>query len=186
MNVASLHLLLFGAVGLLLLSLAGCRPDTLAEQLQGRWVGEPDPAAGVVLRPNSEGELVPQVDPDTGEVVEYRTDLEAHPVRITLEFHDGAHVTMWKNEREERIEGSWQLISTTDSRALLELTDQPPEIEQPGPSPAPEAKQEEKSEAVQRRFELKMAPEGASFTLQEDGADKRFGRLLFKRAAPAE
>lgn len=173
-------------------TLVGCGPATVADQLKGRWVGKPDPAAGVVQRPDETGTLQPDE-----ETTADPTDLEGFPVEVTLEFLKGGNATMWLGDRRQVIEGSWKVLTAEADRVQLEITDQPPAIEKPK-----KAKDEDKSESpengeaepiakqaadkdaaprTQRRFTLSWNDDRTSFTLQEEGADDRFGRLLFKR-----
>ncbi|MEM6798579.1 MAG: hypothetical protein AAF589_03615 [Planctomycetota bacterium] len=158
---------------------SGCGTAAISERLVGAWVGEPDATAGEVIRPTAapdgEEEAEPPAEP---------TDLEAFDFRITLEFAPRGSVVMWLNDKQKRIDGSWQVLSVEGDRAQIEFTDQPPRAtENDGkPDARKDAKEPEAPKLTQRRFELRMDPDEDRFTLQEEGADKRFGRLVFRRA----
>ena len=156
---------------LALLACSGCGPGMVEEKLIGEWVGEPDPTAGVVQRPVSSAGDFASDEVAEGEAT--RTDLEAFAFRITLQFQQRGAAAMWLNDNQQPINGSWQVLDALADRVQLELTDQPPSADADEQAPP----------ARQRRFEVRFADDGQSFTLVEEGADKLFGRLLFRRSS---
>ncbi|MEM6329489.1 MAG: hypothetical protein AAF790_04480 [Planctomycetota bacterium] len=184
------------------LAAAGCGASAVSQRLEGVWVGRPDPEAGVVKRPSA----APGADATRGEAnpsdtrpgdaaagLSGRTDLEAFDFEITLDFARRGVVTMWL-DGGQRIDGSWKVLSVDGGVALIELTDRPPEspadkaakkraAAEGAPAAPPAAEQPKRT---QRRFELRLDPERDRFTLQEEGADRRFGRLLFEKRATTD
>ncbi len=158
------------------MTVPGCGPQSVSERLLGTWVGAPDPAAGKIDRPVAAVQLEDEKPVDAGQSTP--TDLEAFQFRITIQFAKNGAATMWLDD-SSRIEGSWQVLSVDRDIVQLELTDGPPQLRrEKGDSTEPI---DSPAQREQRRFELEFDTEQEAFTLKEEGADKRFGRLLFKR-----
>ncbi|QDT70311.1 hypothetical protein MalM25_32570 [Planctomycetes bacterium MalM25] len=167
----------FSCVVALALGLAGCDgTQSISQRLAGEWVGRPETIAERTLR-EWPGRLVDDtIDAQHPEVAAAiakapPTDLEqyAPEVEVTLELlEDGA--ARMAMAGEEALEGRWSLTPVEGRRAQLEI-----QITKPAAGEGGEA------ESLRRRFEIVLLREGEGFVLREQGADQRYGRLLFLR-----
>ncbi len=147
-----------------LLLIAGCDgPAGLKSSLVGDWVGRAERAAERTLRdwPSDEG-------PKTEQEVEgvLPTDLEKLPeFQVGLLINRDGSVEM-DLDKTDSMTGSWQLQPTESNRGILQIT-------------------VENADSEQRRFIVLYLPaeegEKDRFLLSEQGADPRYGRLLFER-----
>lgn len=116
-----------------------------------------------------------EIDPSDPEVVaaiaaEPPTDLESAKdvrIRLSLGLVGQAEIALGGDTRT----GSWSVEPLDARRALLEI-----EVTANDQDASPE----------RRRFDLEFLPGAESFVLRENGADGRFGRLLFTRPGAAE
>ncbi|MEM9185534.1 MAG: hypothetical protein AAGB00_03465 [Planctomycetota bacterium] len=171
----------------------GCGTAPLEQQLLGEWVGSPDSAAARESRTPSkltqltgratdganaagekaaEEEITAAADPVNAEsphpAAAEATDLDAFDFRITLNLRPRGELRM-SLSGGAALAGSWQVLVQEGATGVLELVSKP-----------------EGAVAQQRRFEVAMDPNGAGFTLREEGADPRFGWLYFRRPEAAE
>lgn len=155
---------------------AGCGgPITLAQQATGEWVGRPESARERIERewPGGAPED-PASDPEYAAALADAptTDLENRSdvvIRMRLGVSGTAELSL-DGDRMRR--GRWSLEPLEGGRALLDLALEP----EGAPSDAGEEP---------RRFELAFHDAGKRITLREQGADRRFGRLLFERVEAA-
>ncbi|TWT94785.1 hypothetical protein Pla108_36340 [Botrimarina colliarenosi] len=157
-------LLLFAAATTL-----GCGGSlSLPQRLAGDWVGRPESAAERTTREWPTGDL----DPDDPEIAAAAaatppTDLEAFAdVRVELRLGDSGDARLTLAGGEPLV-GKWKATSVEGRRALLEIG-----VERTG---------DEEPTLESRRFDIELLPRGEGFVLREQGADRRFGRLLFLR-----
>ncbi|QDV80350.1 hypothetical protein [Botrimarina mediterranea] len=150
----------------------GCdTPLSLSQRLDGRWVGRPESAAERTVRewPTRES------DPDDPAIAEAAaetppTDLEAFDsVRVELELDDSGAARMSLAGGEPLV-GEWQLSSIEGRRGVLEISVERGEVDG-------------KQTFETRRYDVEaLRPvDGEGFVLREQNADRRFGRLLFRR-----
>ncbi|MEN0111256.1 MAG: hypothetical protein AAF805_11095 [Planctomycetota bacterium] len=154
-------------------ALAGCGgPLTLAQQVTGEWVGRPEPAHDRVAREWPGGPPDdPANDPEYTAALDAAptTDLESRPdvvIRMRLGPTGAAELSL---DGERARTGRWSLEPLDGGRALLDLSLDP----EGAPSDAAEEP---------RRFEVVFLDAGERIALREQGADRRFGRLMFQRA----
>lgn len=149
----------------------GCDgPTSLAQKLTGDWVGRPETIAERTVRewPTA------TVDEDDPLLVEALadakpTDLEAATdVRVQMRLGDAGEAKLTLGGTRP-ITGEWSVTPIDGRRGLLEIT------------PAADGEEGETSPR-RHRYEVEFLPEGGSFVLREQGADGRFGRLLFERS----
>lgn len=143
---------------------AGCEgPAGLQSSLVGNWTGRAESAAERTIRewPTDDG-------PTTEEEVEgaLPTDLEKLPqfqVGMKLERVGSIEMDL---DQTDSMKGTWQLETTEANRGILQIAT-------------------EGDVAEQRRFMIQFLPakegEKDRFLLSEQGADPRYGRLLFER-----
>lgn len=155
---------------------AGCGgPLTLAQQATGEWAGRPEPARERIAREWPGG--APEdaaADPEYSAALADApvTDLESRPdvvIRMRLDVTGAATLSL---DGDRARSGRWSLEPLDGGRALLDLALEP----EGAPSDAT---------AEPRRFEVVFDEGGERLTLREQGADGRFGRLVFERVAPA-
>lgn len=147
--------------------MAGCDgPTSLAQRLKGEWIGRPETIAERTVREWPTG----PVDEDDSLLVEaladaLPTDLEAAPdaqVQMRLDEAGEAELSLGG---ASPVKGQWVVTPIDGRRGMLEIT----------PETADGA-------AQRRRFDVEFLPKGTAFVLREQGADGRFGRLLFERS----
>jgi hypothetical protein len=152
--------------------LLGCdTPLSLSQQLDGAWVGRPESAAERTVRewPTREA------DPDDPEIAEAAaatppTDLESFSrVRVELELNDSGQAKLTL-AGDKPLVGEWALSSVEGRRGVLEIRVERGEVDG-----------EQTFET--RRFDIEaLKPiDGEGFVLREQNADRRYGRLLFRR-----
>lgn len=170
-------------------NVVGCGAGPLEQQLVGRWVGKPDSMAGREKRvPSPITEADEATTSDDNQAVSSQenggqaeepaktnesTDLETFDFRLTLDFGPEGMIEMWKEERQELLSGTWQVLSQTGNRANIEIA-----VKREADR---ESEQQPEPILEQRRFELVLEPEATGFTLREEGADPKFGWLYFER-----
>ena len=148
----------------LLLLFTGCEgPASLHSSLVGNWAGRAESAAERTIRewPTDDG-------PKTEEEVEgaLPTDLEKLPkFQVGMNFERNGSIEM-DLDQTDSMKGTWQLEPTEVNRGILQIAT-------------------EGEDPEQRRFMIQFLPakEGGKdrFLLSEQGADPRYGRLLFER-----
>lgn len=154
-------------------AVAGCDgPATLTQRLTGEWVGRPESAAERVAREWPTGAPAEGDPPDP----ELEAAIRAEPPsdietladqRVTMRLlADGSAELSLEGASSQS--GVWVVEAGEGRRAMLDLTT------------SPEA---DGGEAVRRRFVVEFL-DSEGFTLREQGADRRFGRLLFLPANP--
>lgn len=169
MNRPALPRLLSLCAAVLLL---GCdTPLSLSQQLDGAWVGRPESAAERTVRewPTREA------DPDDPEIAEAAaatppTDLESFSsVRVEVELNDSGKAKLTLAGAEPLV-GKWSLSSVEGRRGVLEI-----KVERGVVDGEPTFET--------RRFDIEaLKPiDGEGFVLREQNADRRYGRLLFRR-----
>lgn len=145
--------------------ITGCNGSGgLQGSLIGDWVGRAERAAERTMRewPTEDG-------PKTEEEVEgaLPTDLEKLPeFQVGLKLMRDGSVEM-DLDKTDSMTGSWEIQPTESNRGILQIT-------------------AENDDSEQRRFMVEFLPakeegEKDRFLLSEQGADTRFGRLLFER-----
>lgn len=156
---------------LLVAACVGCSVDSLPQQLEGRWVGKPDSFADREARtPSVLSTLSPSAAAD-GAKDAPATELERYQFEVMLDLRADGELAMALNQGgvDRQLAGTWQVISRVGNTATLELTQ------------AASAD----SDTVQRRFTLTLEPGGDGFTLREEGAEREFGWLYFRREGGA-
>ena len=151
---------------------AGCdAPLSLSQQLEGAWVGRPESAAERVIREWPTRDADPN-DPEIAQAAAETppTDLEAFAgVRVELELDDAgkARLTL---AGEQPLAGEWSLPLVEGRRGVLEIQVERGEVDG-------------KPTFETRRFDIEVLKptDGEGFVLREQNADRRFGRLLFRR-----
>lgn len=167
----------------LLVGVVGCEgPQSISQRLVGEWSGRPETIAERTLR-EWPGRLVddtinaehPEVAAAIAKAPPTDLELYAAEARITLKLQEDGAVVMTMAGKDP-LEGKWILTPVEGRRAQLEIL-----VGQPA------AAEGEASDAVRRRYELEMLRDGDGFVLREQGADRRYGRLIFQRpgGAPA-
>lgn len=147
---------------LTLTALAGCGgPATLSQRFVGEWTGRAESSAERVQRewPGGRTDGAGAETPDTEP-----TDLEKYDqlrVELQLKRLGGSRLSI---NGERALEGRWSLAPGEGRRATLEITIESDSVEE------------------RRRFQVELLPDYDHFVLQEEGADPRFGRMLFTRA----
>ncbi len=160
-------------IGLAALSIAGCDGAlSMSQRLVGEWVGRPETAAERIVREwpaRAGGKQLTADDPEIAAAIAKApvTDLEtqAAETRVTMRLGELGGATL-SLAGEQELTGQWGITPLEGRRAQLEI-----EIE-----PATEGEK-----PVRRRFDLEFFKEGEAFTLREQSADRRFGRLVFRR-----
>lgn len=174
------HLVRFAWVALVAL-VSGCEgPQSISQRVLGEWVGRPETIAERTLR-EWPGRLIDDAidaeNPDVAAAIAKapRTDLEldAPDARVTLDLRERGAVRMAMTGQEP-IEGRWSLTPVVGRRGLLEIQATTAAVEDA-----------DADEARRRVYEIEMLREGDGFVLREQGADRRYGRLLFERAGGA-
>jgi hypothetical protein len=195
-------------VGLLLIGLTtGCQ-DRMADQLLGRWVGQPDSSAKQAKREDlryqsltgpvktkeysiefqqpaeSQHDLLTETPNQSSLLSAGATDWEQYDVQIFLEFARSQQVSMsLANEAEPR-SGSWRVVRETPIGLVIEI-----ETSRNEQSGSQEIPVQGGVSTERRRFELQLtlddrAENGQScigFRLIELGADPRLGAIYFQR-----
>lgn len=161
----------------LALGLAGCDGAlSISQRLAGEWVGRPETIAERTLR-EWPGRLVddtiddqhPEVAAAIAEAPPTDLELYAPEVEVTLELREDG-VARMAMAGEQPLEGRWSLTPVEGRRAQLEIQ-----------VPKPPAAEGEEAGSMRRRYEIVMLREGEGFVLREQGADRRYGRLIFER-----
>ncbi|MEN1679053.1 MAG: hypothetical protein AAGJ46_05640 [Planctomycetota bacterium] len=134
-------------------------------QLLGEWEGVPDTAELRAERAALAAETAVVSPPAENTEA---TDLEAFALRIAIDFSPDGQLEMALNEAS-KLAGRWRVVSQFGDRAVVELA-----VNADGEG-------NESLGGEQRRFDLRMGPDSAWFTLREEGADPMFGQLLFRR-----
>ena len=150
--------------------LVGCDgPLTLSQRLEGKWVGRPETATERVTRewPTGQPDADAPADPELERALRETppTDLEAFgnvAVSMRLSLGGQAELTLGGGTQS----GVWSVEAGEGARAVLDLA--------VSPSGGAEGR-------VRRRYVVDFVDTGG-FTLSEQGADRRFGRLLFEPA----
>jgi hypothetical protein len=195
-------------VGLLLIGLTtGCQ-DRMADQLLGRWVGQPDSSAKQAKREDlryqsltgpvktkeysiefqqpaeSQHDLLTETPNQSSLLSAGATDWEQYDVQIFLEFARSQQVSMsLANEAEPR-SGSWRVVRETPIGLVIEI-----ETSRNEQSGSQEVPVQGGVSTERRRFELQLTLDDRSengqscigFRLIELGADPRLGAIYFKR-----
>jgi hypothetical protein len=200
-------------VGLLLIGLTtgglttGCQ-DRMADQLLGRWVGQPDSSAKQAKRESlryqdlmgpvktkehsvefqqpaeSQHDLLTETPNQSSLLSAGATDWEQYDVQIFLEFERSQQVSMsLANEAEPR-SGSWRVVRETPIGLVIEI-----ETSRNEPSGSQEMSGQGEVSTERRRFELQLTLDDRSengqsclgFRLIELGADPRLGAIYFQR-----
>jgi hypothetical protein len=200
-------------VGLLLIGLTtgglttGCQ-DRMADQLLGRWVGQPDSSAKQAKRESlryqdltgpvktkehsvefqqpaeSQHDLLTETPNQSSLLSAGATDWEQYDVQIFLEFEHSQQVSMsLANEAEPR-SGSWRVVRETPIGLVIEIKTSRNE-----PSGSQEMSGPGEVSTERRRFELQLTLDDRSengqsclgFRLIELGADPRLGAIYFQR-----
>lgn len=173
-------------VGLLALLANGCGGAlTMSQRLAGEWVGRPETVVDRTVREwpgRAGGEQVSAETPEVAEAISKApvSDLEATAPEVVIQMKLGelGKATL-SLDGEQPLTGRWSLTPLDGRRAQLEI-----EVEASSEAPI------EESKSVRRRFDLEFFKEGEAFTLREQSADRRFGRLVFRRSGdsgkPAE
>lgn len=186
---------------------AGCGTRAgLKQRLEGNWVGRAETAVERSRRewPRAEGvnapkydqrgdpslhgipdEALPQVDAAPATTLEQFASVR---VRLELQPRGRAKLTLEGSaDSGPTLAATWKATPGEGGAVILEVTvDRATESGRPDPSEqaiADDAKPvaDDASSEV-RRFELRFLADGERFTLMEEGADPRYGRLLFERA----
>lgn len=163
---------------LCLAALSGCEaPMSLSQQISGDWVGRPESAAERTIREWPTREL----DPDDPEIAKAAaatppTDLQSFDslrVELSLDDSGAARLTFAgapSQAKDPTLVGKWSLSSAEGHRAVLEISVERGEVDG-------------EMTFETRRFDVEVLrpADGAGFVLREQNADRRFGRLLFRR-----
>ena len=96
------------------------------------------------------------------------TDLQKLDFQLTLDLRGDQSVEMWRGDQQDRLSGTWKILNANGRQLRLQLVAEHPED--------PLMPQEV------RNFAVALSADGHQFTLVEEGADPRFGSLLFVRA----
>ncbi len=158
--------------------MAGCdAPLSLSQQISGDWVGRPESAAERTIREWPTREL----DPDDPEIAKAAaatppTDLESFDglrVELTLDDSGAARMSLVggpSSAQAPPLVGKWSLSAAEGRRAVLEIGVERGEVDG-------------EMTFETRRFDLEVLRpvDGEGFVLREQNADRRFGRLLFRR-----
>jgi hypothetical protein len=194
-------------VALAVASIAGCGVRaSLKQRLEGEWVGRAESAVERSRRewPRAVGANAPKYDQRSDESLDGIPDgalaqVDAVPP-TTLEQFASVRVNlalMPRSKARLTLEGgegggsplaaTWKASAGEGGAAVLELTvDRSPddalstsERDGDGDDAKPVIAG---APGELRRFELRFLGDGERFTLMEEGADPRYGRLLFERA----
>lgn len=147
----------------------GCdAPLTVSQKLEGDWVGRPESAAERTVREWPTLSLNPD-DPEIAAAAAEAppTDLESfETVRVEMRLGP-THEARLSLAGAEPLEGKWSVSAAEGRRAVLEIS----------------VKRGADGEGTleSRRFDVEVLKQGEGFVLREQGADRRFGRLLFRR-----
>ncbi|MGL4513904.1 MAG: hypothetical protein ACRCT8_12505 [Lacipirellulaceae bacterium] len=187
------------ALSFLLMAVAGCSARFgLSQQLEGEWTGRPEtaversrrewPRPGGSADAALQGRDDPSLDGLPTEALDKvdrvaPTELESFAdvrIDLTLAGRGKAKLVLRGVEEAEPLEGSWRATAGEGGAALLEIavdrrasdSGEAPSAQRVAASPRREV----------RRYELRLIPGEERFTLIEQGADPRFGRLIFERA----
>ncbi|MCH2117645.1 MAG: hypothetical protein MK161_08110 [Pirellulales bacterium] len=95
------------------------------------------------------------------------TDLQKLDFQLTLDLRGDQSVEMWRGDQQDRLSGTWKILNANGRQLRLQLVAEHPED--------PLMPQEV------RNFAVALSADGHQFTLVEEGADPRFGSLLFVR-----
>jgi hypothetical protein len=159
-------------------ALNGCdAPQSLSQQISGDWVGRPESAAERIVREWPTRELNPD-DPEIAKTAAATppTDLESFDsVRVELSLDDSGAARLSFGGSPSQTEGPplvgrWSLSSAEGRRAVLEIGVQRGEVDG-------------EMTFETRRFDIEVLRpvDGEGFVLREQNADRRFGRLIFRR-----
>lgn len=177
---------------LLLGILTGCGRGPEAV-LMGKWVGHHDSESARFIRKTQDefelakesGKDLPEVkaNPETDSTKRKQplTDLEQADFEIELNFKSGKKIEMTQGGAN-RINGTWQVVSNTPSRIVLEI--RTPKGSSSKASAKASGKKSKKSDDMLRRWVVRL--EGVKqnrFTLVEEGADPEVGIILFKKTS---
>ena len=95
------------------------------------------------------------------------TDLQRLDFQLTLDLRGDQSVEMWRGDQQERLRGTWKVLNANGRQLRLQLVAERPE---------------DRSMPLEvRNFAVALSADGHQFTLIEEGADPRFGSLLFVR-----
>jgi hypothetical protein len=95
------------------------------------------------------------------------TDLQRLDFQLTLDLRGDRSVEMWQGDQQERLRGTWKILNANGRQLRLQLVAERPE---------------DRSMPLEvRNFAVALSADGHQFTLIEEGADPRFGALLFVR-----
>ena len=95
------------------------------------------------------------------------TDLQKLDFQLTVDLRGDQSVEMWRGDQQDRLHGTWKILNANGRQLRLQLVAEHPED--------PLMPQEV------RNFAVALSADGHQFTLVEEGADPRFGSLLFVR-----
>lgn len=169
-------------VGLAALFASGCGGAlTMSQRLAGEWVGRPETVVDRTVREwpgRAGGKEVSAETPEVADAIAKApiSDLEATAPEVVVDMKLGelGEATL-SLAGEQPLTGRWSLTPLDSRRGQLEI-----EVDAAT----------EGSKAVRRRFDLEFFKDGEAFTLREQSADRRFGRLVFRRSGdsgkPAE
>ena len=95
------------------------------------------------------------------------TDLQRLDFQLTLDLRGDQSVEMWQGDQQEHLRGTWKILNANGRQLRLQLVAERPE---------------DRSMPLEvRNFAVALSADGHQFTLIEEGADPRFGSLLFVR-----
>lgn len=167
------HLILL----LALLPLVGCGSGTdLSSKLVGEWQGRPELATERLLR---EWPTDDKPAEERAEKLATKTDLEAiEPMQINMKLSYNGDAELNLDGGKSRA-GKWLFLPTNTTQGMLEIA-----IKKDDSGPT-EVDESDASKSERRRFVIELLVEEDvdkdRFLLVEEGADLRYGRLLFER-----
>ncbi|QDT00702.1 hypothetical protein [Adhaeretor mobilis] len=153
------------AVSCLLVFALGCS-NGVVSQLEGEWVGTPQPTAGEEANVNT-----PQ------------SDWQKYDVAVEIRFLSDSRVELTMEGRPDTIKADWRVVEQSPASLLLEFATEPAK-----PALVDSAEQDssikEKPQPVLRRFELLPRLEEdklVGFIFNEARAERQVGELYFVR-----
>lgn len=155
---------------LLLLVSSGCR-QSIVSQLQGEWVGSPQPPTKSTNQQVTESDITKQQRTEP-------TDWQQYDAQVAMKFTD-SQVELTMDGQADKVVAQWRVLEQTPANILVEFVTDANE-----PSGDEGVGAEKSTEEVLRRFELIPEIEAdklISFALNEEGADRQVGRLYFVR-----
>lgn len=174
---------------LCLLPFAGCGTATdLSSKLVGDWQGRPEMAVERLLREWPTEEKPSEEEAATQAT---KTDLEIiEPLKITMRLDQDGKAKLSLDDADSDDEGSlsgkWFYRATNPTQGMLEIViERDNRADDSSRSNLTEVADNKPTKSERRRFLVELviddAIENDQFLLVEEGADPRFGRLLFER-----